>query len=102
VQLTAALDAFERLDAQPWKKRAGLELRALGAGVAAAEACGAGPLTSQERAIAMLAATGLTNKEIGRRLYLSHRTVGAHLYRAFPKLGISSRAALRDALRPQY
>jgi hypothetical protein len=45
-----------------------------------------------------LAATGLTNKQIGQRLFLSHRTVGAHLHRAFPKLGITSRAALRDAL----
>ena len=37
---------------------------------------------------------GLGNKEIGRRLYLSHRTVGSHLYRIFPKLGVSSRAQL--------
>jgi DNA-binding CsgD family transcriptional regulator len=101
-QLTAALDAFERLGARPWKKRAARELRALGSEVAAAAGCGADSLTPRERGIAMLAATGLTNKEIGRRLHLSHRTVGAHLYRAFPKLGISSRAALRDALRPQY
>ena len=102
VQLTAALDAFERLDARPWKRRAGVELRALGAGAAVIEEFGAGSLTPQEREIAMLAATGLTNKEIGQRLYLSHRTVGAHLYRVFPKLGIASRAALRDALRPQH
>ncbi len=47
---------------------------------------------------AMLAAEGLTNKQIGERLYLSHRTVGTHLYQVFPKLGITSRAALRDAL----
>jgi DNA-binding NarL/FixJ family response regulator len=46
----------------------------------------------------MLAASGLTNKQIGERLFLSHRTVGFHLHRLFPKLGISSRAALRDAL----
>jgi DNA-binding NarL/FixJ family response regulator len=46
----------------------------------------------------MLAAAGLSNKEIGQRLFLSHRTVGAHLYQIFPKLGITSRAALRDAL----
>ena len=46
----------------------------------------------------MLAASGLTNKQIGERLYLSHRTVGFHLHRLFPKLGINSRAALRDAL----
>jgi DNA-binding CsgD family transcriptional regulator len=55
-------------------------------------------LTPQEREIAMLAASGLSNKQIGQRLYLSHRTVGAHLYRAFPKLGVTSRAGLRDAL----
>ena len=55
-------------------------------------------LTPQELQIAMLAATGLSNKQIGNRLYMSHRTVGAHLYRVFPKLGITSRAALRDAL----
>ena len=55
-------------------------------------------LTAQEREIAMLAAAGMSNKEIGQRLFLSHRTVGAHLYQIFPKLGITSRAALRDAL----
>ena len=57
-------------------------------------------LTQQEREIALLAAQGLTNKQIGERLYLSHRTVATHLYQLFPKLGISSRAALRDALTP--
>ncbi|MGP4091874.1 response regulator transcription factor, partial [Streptomyces sp. KR55] len=41
---------------------------------------------------------GLTNKEIGERMHLSPRTVSSHLYRVFPKLGITSRAALRDAL----
>jgi len=46
----------------------------------------------------MLAATGMTNRQIGERLYLSPRTVGAHLYRIFPKLDIGSRAGLRDAL----
>jgi DNA-binding NarL/FixJ family response regulator len=48
--------------------------------------------------VAELAAAGMTNKQIGARLYLSPRTVSAHLYRIFPKLGITSRAALRDAL----
>jgi DNA-binding NarL/FixJ family response regulator len=48
--------------------------------------------------IATLAAEGRSNKEIADRLFLSHRTVGAHLYRIFPKLGITSRATLRDAL----
>ncbi|MBT0772869.1 helix-turn-helix transcriptional regulator [Kineosporia sp. J2-2] len=55
-------------------------------------------LTAQERRIAGLAAQGLTNKQIGEQLFLSHRTVGTHLYKIFPKLGITSRAALRDAL----
>jgi DNA-binding CsgD family transcriptional regulator len=93
-QLTAAEQGFERLGAAPWTARAQAELRAAGA----TSTVGPGVLTPQEREIALLAATGLTNKEIGQRLHLSHRTVGAHLYRVFPKLGIGSRAALRDAL----
>ncbi len=55
-------------------------------------------LTPQELQIAELAARGLSNKEIGGRLYLSHRTVGYHLYRIFPKLSVTSRAGLRAAL----
>ena len=51
-----------------------------------------------DREIAELAAAGLTNRQIGDRLYLSYRTVTAHLYQIFPRLGITSRAALRDAL----
>ena len=56
-------------------------------------------LTPHEREIASLAAGGLTNKQIGERLFLSPRTVSTHLYRIFPKLGVSSRAGLRDALQ---
>ena len=55
-------------------------------------------LTPQELEIARLAAAGLSSKQIAARLFMSHRTVGCHLYRVFPKLGISTRAALRDAL----
>jgi DNA-binding NarL/FixJ family response regulator len=50
----------------------------------------------------MLAARVLSNKEIGQRLSLSHRTVGAHLYQIFPKLGITSRATLRDGLAARH
>ena len=56
------------------------------------------PLTPQEREIAILAASGLTNKQIAGRLYLSHRTVGAHLHRVYRKLDVTTRVALRDAL----
>jgi ATP/maltotriose-dependent transcriptional regulator MalT len=51
-------------------------------------------LTPQELEIAKLAAGGLSNREIGQRLYISHRTVGYHLHRIFPKLGITSRSQL--------
>jgi hypothetical protein len=48
-----------------------------------------------EALIAQLAAQGLSNRDIAQRLYLSHRTIGTHLYRIFPKLGITSRGELR-------
>ena len=106
-QLGAAVDIFRRLGARPWQARAENELRAAGLVPDTQEtkqtrgtAAGTVPLTPQEYEVAMLAAAGLTNKQIGERLYLSHRTVAAHLYQAFPKLGVTSRAALRDALPP--
>jgi DNA-binding CsgD family transcriptional regulator len=99
VQLSAALETFQELGARPWATRASNEVRAAGlTHRGAAGDRGIGALTAQEHRIAQLAASGLSNKQIGSRLYLSPRTVGAHLYRVFPKLGISSRAALRDAL----
>jgi DNA-binding CsgD family transcriptional regulator len=49
--------------------------------------------------IAQLAAEGMSNKEVGRHLFLSHRTVGFHLYRIFPKLAITGRSHLREALQ---
>ncbi|MET8824638.1 AAA family ATPase [Streptomyces sp. NPDC004610] len=94
--LTAAAAAFERLGAVPWAERARKELRATG--LATGPEAARSLLTPQELEIAHLAASGLTNKQIGERLYLSHRTVGAHLYQVYPKLGITTRAALRDAL----
>jgi DNA-binding CsgD family transcriptional regulator len=99
VQLTAALETFRHLEARPWATRASHEVRATGLTHRSATGeRGAAALTAQEHQIALLAASGLSNKQIGSRLYLSPRTVGAHLYRVFPKLGITSRAALRDAL----
>ncbi|WP_225839665.1 LuxR family transcriptional regulator [Streptomyces sp. NK08204] len=95
--LAAAAETFERLGAPAWTERARAELRASGP-AAPPRSAPLAALTWQERRIADLAAGGLTNKEIGERMHLSPRTVSSHLYRVFPKLGITSRAALRDAL----
>ncbi len=100
-QLGAALAAFRALGARPWAERAANELRAARLIPAKTECHRVTALTAQERQIVSLAAAGLTNRQIGERLYLSPRTVGSHLYRVFPKLGVSSRAGLRDALIAQ-
>ncbi|MCW2693625.1 MAG: LuxR-family transcriptional regulator, partial [Mycobacterium sp.] len=97
-QLTAAHEALRRLGAQPWVVRAAKELRATDGARSPTDARGRAALTPQVEEIALLAASGLSNKAIAARLHLSPRTVGAHLYRAFPKLGVTGRAALRDAL----
>jgi len=100
LELGAAIGGFDRLGARQWSQRAATELAATGAlrQRAGGGGGGAGMLTPQQREIALLAATGLTNRQIADRLYISSRTVSAHLYRVFPKLGITSRAALRDAM----
>jgi DNA-binding CsgD family transcriptional regulator len=99
--LRAAVAAFDAQGAHPWSARAAGELRAAGIGGRHADPGTRDELTPQEREIAELAATGLSNREIGQRLFLSHRTIGTHLYRVFPKLGITSRSQLRDALAEQ-
>jgi DNA-binding CsgD family transcriptional regulator len=96
--LIVAIETFDRLGARPWAERAGNELRATGQTKPRAGDYATATLTAQEWEIARLAAEGLTNKQIAERLFLSHRTVGGHLHRLFPKLGIATRAALRDAL----
>jgi DNA-binding CsgD family transcriptional regulator len=64
-------------------------------------------LSETERRVAALVARGHSNKEVAERLYMSHRTVGSHLYRIFPKLGLRSRVELvrlvieRSGLPPQ-
>lgn len=96
--LSASKDAFDQLAATPWATRAANELRATGFHRERPEGAKAIRLTAQQHQIAELAAAGLSNKQIGERLFLSSRTVGTHLYQIFPKLGVTSRAALRDAL----
>ncbi len=97
-QLRAARDEFVRTGARPWVERVRRELRAAGESSPAPLPSAWDLLSPQESQIARLVIEGLGNKEIGRRLYLSHRTVGSHLYRIFPKLGVSSRAQLIRAL----
>ncbi|MFF5083433.1 LuxR C-terminal-related transcriptional regulator [Actinoplanes sp. NPDC000266] len=86
--LESARHTFEVLGTTTWARRAGRELRASG-GVP-----GAGILSAQELEIARFAADGLSNREIGQRMFLSPRTIGSHLYRIFPKLEVTSRAQL--------
>ncbi len=95
--LRAAVESFDALGAARWSERARRELRATGEKIGR-HTDARDRLTAQELQIAQFAAEGLSNREIGERLLLSHRTVGSHLYHIFPKLGITARAQLRDAL----
>jgi len=92
--LRAAMEAFDALGITSLGEEARAELRAAGEAVTRRAPESLDQLTPQELQIAKLAATGMTNREIGTRLFLSHRTVGFHLYRVFPKLGITSRGQL--------
>ncbi|MEO3808850.1 AAA family ATPase [Sphaerisporangium sp. B11E5] len=102
VPLRAARDACDALGLLAWGERARRELRASGEASDLRVPSTADRLTPQELHIARLAAEGLSNREIGQQLYLSHRTVSTHLYKIFPKLGITARAQLRDALRERH
>ena len=92
-QLRPALELFERFGAAPWAERTRGELRATGERLRAR-----GPehedLTGQELRIALQAAEGKTNRQIGAAMFLSPKTVEFHLGRAYRKLGIGSRAEL--------
>ncbi|MFI0372655.1 ATP-binding protein [Actinomadura sp. 1N219] len=103
VPLRSAMEIFERLRAAPWLERARAELRATGeAGTSAPTAPDLlDRLTPQELQVVRLAASGTSSREIAAQLFLSPRTVEYHLYKAYPKLGISSRKELsRLALEP--
>ncbi|MFC5831252.1 helix-turn-helix transcriptional regulator [Nonomuraea insulae] len=93
-QLRAALEGFGALGAEPWAERARAELAAAGIRATEPKPPAGSTLTSQELQVVRLAATGATNRQIGAQLFLSPRTVGFHLYKAYPKLGVSSRAEL--------
>ncbi len=96
--LRAAREIFDALGVQPWADKARAELRASGEKIPEPARAPGQSLSPQELQIAQMAASGLSNRQIADRLFLSHRTVGAHLYRVFPKLGIVSRSELARAL----
>jgi DNA-binding CsgD family transcriptional regulator len=86
--LRAALEQFEQLGAPSWIERTRAELDRVGLRRAPAE------LTATERRVAELAASGLTNREVASKAFMSPKTVQANLARVYRKLGISSRAEL--------
>jgi DNA-binding CsgD family transcriptional regulator len=93
MRLEEADRIFRDIGANAWRRRTERELLA-----ASSLDRSSGALTPQEATVAELAASGLSNKAIGEALFLSPRTVSTHLARIFRKIGISSRAGLRDAL----
>ncbi|MFG2041180.1 LuxR C-terminal-related transcriptional regulator [Dactylosporangium sp. NPDC048998] len=92
--LQRALESFDRLGARPWSARARAELEATGLPAPRRPEPAAARLTPQELQIARLAAQGLSNKDIAAQLFLSPKTVAYHLYKAYPKLGVTARGDL--------
>jgi ATP/maltotriose-dependent transcriptional regulator MalT len=94
-RLTEALESFERTGAHGWRQPVHAEFTALGDPVpTGTPSGGAGRLTPQELEVVRRAAAGLSNREIAAELFLSPRTVGYHLYKAYPKLGVTRRSQL--------
>jgi DNA-binding CsgD family transcriptional regulator len=94
--LRAALETFTQLGAAPWIERAAAELRASGETARRRDPSTVHQLTPQELQIASLAAEGRTNQEIASRLFLSPHAISYHLHNIYTKLGIASRADLRQ------
>ncbi|MCP2325263.1 DNA-binding CsgD family transcriptional regulator [Hamadaea flava] len=97
--LQRALEVFDRLDAHPWAARTRTELAATGLPTSEPVASAVASLTPQELQIARLAAQGLSNKDIAAQLFLSPKTVAYHLYKAYPKLGVTARSDLPPTFR---
>jgi DNA-binding CsgD family transcriptional regulator len=87
-----ALEEFERIGTPLWAERARHELRRLGLRTEGDE------LTATERQVAELAASGLSNREIAERAFLSVKAVEGNLTRVYRKLEIHSRGGLARAL----
>jgi DNA-binding CsgD family transcriptional regulator len=97
-QLRAAHEQFTSIGMEAFAERARKELLATGERLRKRTVETRDDLTAQERQIALLASDGLSNPEIGARLFLSPRTVEWHLRKVFTKLGVRSRRELANAL----
>jgi DNA-binding CsgD family transcriptional regulator len=98
-QLRTAYELLGAMGMTGFAERARRELLATGEAVRKRAAHATRQLTSQETSIARLAVEGLTNPEIGTRLFISSRTVQYHLAKVFQKLEITSRGQLHRVLR---
>jgi DNA-binding CsgD family transcriptional regulator len=99
-QLRIAREMFDAIGAVAFTDRAARELAATGETVRKlpGDVGLSSDLTVREAQIARLAAEGLSNREIGEQLFISHRTVGYHLGKVFAKLDVANRAQLHNAL----
>jgi DNA-binding CsgD family transcriptional regulator len=97
-QLRTAHDMLDAMGMEAFAERARRELMATGETARKRTVETSGELTAQEAQIARLARDGLSNPEIGARLYISARTVQYHLSKVFTKLAISSRSQLDRVL----
>jgi DNA-binding CsgD family transcriptional regulator len=103
VQLNAGFDTYMRHEALADARRVGRELRRLGVErrIVSQQRAKTGwdSLTDSELKVVNLVAEGATNRSVAQRLYITPRTVKAHLHNAFAKLGIHSRAELSELMR---
>jgi DNA-binding CsgD family transcriptional regulator/tetratricopeptide (TPR) repeat protein len=97
--LRRGMDLAHRCGAAPLAERARTELRATGARPRSSMLTGVESLTPSERRVAEMAASGLSNRELAQRLFVTQKTIEAHMRSIFRKLGIAARAELPDALR---
>jgi DNA-binding CsgD family transcriptional regulator len=96
--LKPAFEAFTAIGADGWAERARAELRVTGVAVRRPMAAH-DELTPQERTVAGLVSSGLTNREIAERLFVTTNTVETHVRHIFQKLDVSSRTQLAITFR---
>jgi DNA-binding CsgD family transcriptional regulator len=97
-RLRSALAVFEAMGVEDWTERARAELAATGEHIRRRDPAAGEELTPQEAQVALLVARGATNREVGAALFLSPKTIEAHLGRIYRKLGVRSRTELAHLL----